>query len=239
MPHTEDSADKDEAEPPITPENRAAAEALTRRLMRAASVAALVIGLAGAGVLYVMMKGGGKDGTVAAAACPGAAAALTRIAPLARGDVAAMAVASRARPAPDVHFLAPDGSARSLTDFRGRTVLLNLWATWCVPCRQEMPALDRLQAKMAGRPFDVVAVNIDTARIERTDAFLESIGVKHLVRYGDHTAEIFQTLKSAGKVVGLPTTLLIGPDGCELGVMAGPAEWDSEDAVKLVTAAGF
>jgi hypothetical protein len=99
-----------------------------------------------------------------------------------------------------------------------------------------MPALDRLQAKMGGADFQVVAVNIDTSRLDRPKAFLAEAGVKNLSRYADSSADSFEALRVAGKALGLPTSLLIGPDGCELAVMAGPAQWDSGDAAKLVTA---
>ncbi|HYP57175.1 MAG TPA: TlpA disulfide reductase family protein, partial [Beijerinckia sp.] len=112
----------------------------------------------------------------------------------------------------------------------------NLWATWCVPCRQEMPALDQLEAKLGSKDFEVVAVNIDTAKLDRPKAFLNEAGVKSLAFYADNTATIFQNLRTAGKALGLPTTILIGKDGCEIGTMAGPANWDSADALALLTA---
>jgi thiol-disulfide isomerase/thioredoxin len=123
-----------------------------------------------------------------------------------------------------------------LADFKGRTVIFNLWATWCVPCRLEMPALDRLQDKLGAKDFAVVAVNVDTARLDRPKAFLEEIGAKNLTLYADDKAAVLQSLKQAGKVLGLPTTILIGKDGCELGTMAGPAQWDSQDAWTLFNA---
>jgi thiol-disulfide isomerase/thioredoxin len=106
-----------------------------------------------------------------------------------------------------------------------------------VPCREEMPSLDRLQAKLGGDDFEVVAVDIDTTRLERRRAFLKEAGVSSLGFYADPKAEVFQVLKKAGKVVGLPTTLLIDGQGCELGVMPGPADWASEDAMRLISAA--
>ena len=133
-------------------------------------------------------------------------------------------------------FDTPEGTKASLADFKGRTVLLNLWATWCLPCRQEMPALDRLQGILGGRAFTVVAVNIDTARLDRPKAFLDEIGVKNLTLYTDSKAGVFETLKESGKVIGLPATILIGKDGCEIGTMAGPAQWDSKDALALLNA---
>ena len=115
--------------------------------------------------------------------------------------------------------------------------LLNLWATWCVPCRREMPALDALQAKLGGPKFQVVAVNIDTRDPAKPLAFLKQIGVTHLAYFTDESAQVFEDLKTAGKAFGMPTTLIVDPKGCEIGDMAGPAEWASDDGVKLVSAA--
>jgi hypothetical protein len=94
-----------------------------------------------------------------------------------------------------------------------------------------------LQEKAGGKDFEVVAVNIDTARLDRRQQFLRDIGVKSLSFYADSTADVFQVLKRSGKVVGLPTSILIDADGCELGVLAGAAVWDSPDALRLVAAA--
>jgi thiol-disulfide isomerase/thioredoxin len=116
-------------------------------------------------------------------------------------------------------------------------VLLNLWATWCVPCRKEMPALDALQAKLGGPKFEVVAINIDTRDPDKPKAWLKEVGINKLAYYADPSAKVFQELKAAGRAFGMPTTMLIGPDGCEIGTIAGPAEWASEDAIKLVKAA--
>jgi thiol-disulfide isomerase/thioredoxin len=106
-----------------------------------------------------------------------------------------------------------------------------------VPCRKEMPALDALQAKLGGDTFQVVAVNIDTRNLEKPRAWLKEAGIERLGYFADPSAKVFQDLKAAGKAFGMPTTLLIDPAGCEIATLAGPAEWASEDAVKLVEAA--
>jgi thiol-disulfide isomerase/thioredoxin len=126
---------------------------------------------------------------------------------------------------------------KSLADFKGRTVLLNLWATWCVPCRKEMPALAALQQKLGGPSFEVVAVNIDTRDPDKPKAWLQQAGVTGLAYYADASAKVFQELKVIGKAVGMPTSLLIDGSGCEIAYLAGPAEWGSDDAFKLVQAA--
>jgi thiol-disulfide isomerase/thioredoxin len=196
----------------------------------AATVACLALGI----VLYGIKAPGGKEAETPA--CPGAAELAARLKPLVHGEIAALTLAPRPKLLPGLGFDTPEGTKASLADFKGRTVLFNLWATWCVPCRQEMPALERLQGMFGSKDFAVVAVNIDTARLERPKAFLDEIGVKNLKLYTDNTAAAFQTLKQAGKVLGLPTTILIGKDGCEIGTMAGPAQWDSEEALALLNA---
>ena len=113
---------------------------------------------------------------------PSSALRAARLAPLAQGDIAALAVDKTPRPAIPIAFNGPDGRKLTLADFRGRALVLNLWATWCVPCRAEMPALDRLQAKAGAKDFEVVAVNVDTARLDRPKAFLDEIGVKIAAR---------------------------------------------------------
>jgi thiol-disulfide isomerase/thioredoxin len=176
-------------------------------------------------------------GNPASAACRGAVETARRIAPLAHGEVAALAVAQTPFRVPPLAFKDADGHDRTLADWQGRTVLLNLWATWCVPCRREMPALDALQAKLGGPKFQVVAVNIDTRDPQKPLTFLKQVGVTHLAYFSDESAEIFEDLKTAGKAFGMPTTLIVDPKGCEIGDMAGPAEWASDDGVKLVSAA--
>ncbi len=193
-----------------------------------AAVVAVVAGIYGIGRLR---------SNPADAACRQAVQTAARIAPLAHGEVAGLAVASTPFHVPPLAFKDAEGHDRTLADFRGRTVLLNLWATWCVPCRREMPALDALQAKLGGPKFQVVAVNIDTRDPEKPLAFLKQIGVTHLSYFADESAEVFEDLKTAGKAFGMPTTLIVDPKGCEIGDMAGPAEWASDDGVKLVSAA--
>jgi len=195
------------------------------------AVAGMVTGLA---AVYGI---GATQRNPAEAACRPAAEIAKRLAPLARGEVAAVGIASEPKPLPNLAFMDANGKPRTLADFRGRTVLLNLWATWCVPCRKEMPALDALQAKLGDETFEVVAINIDTRNLDKPKAWLEEAGIRKLGYYADSSAKVFQDLKAAGKAFGMPTTLLIDPQGCELGTLAGPAEWASDDAIKLVSAA--
>jgi hypothetical protein len=100
-----------------------------------------------------------------------------------------------------------------------------------------MPALDALQSDLGGPNFEVVAVNIDTRDPEKPLKFLKDVGITHLAYYSDDSAHVYEDLKTAGKAFGMPTTVLVDRSGCEIGNMAGPAEWSSADGVKLVSAA--
>ena len=125
-----------------------------------------------------------------------------------------------------------DGSGRDLTlaDFRGRVVLLNIWATRCVPCREEMPTLDALQEKLGGDDFHVLPLSIDRAGMKVVHRFYEEIGIRHLGMYlADSTRAMF-----AIGVLGLPTTILIDRDGFERGRLVGPAEWESPEVVAQI-----
>jgi thiol-disulfide isomerase/thioredoxin len=171
------------------------------------------------------------------AACRANAALLQKLKPLARGEVAAVAVPDHSMRLPDLAFHDADGKARHLSDWRGKTVLVNLWATWCVPCRREMPTLDALAQKADSPDFQVVTINIDTRNLDKPKAWLKEAGVSHLDYYSDPSAKVFQDLKAIGRAFGMPTTLLVDRQGCELGTIAGPAEWASEDALRLIDAA--
>jgi thiol-disulfide isomerase/thioredoxin len=198
-------------------------------LMAAASIA--VLGLAAVYGIAGFERNGADAG------CAPALATAKRIAPLARGEVAGVMVADEARRVPALTFRDAAGTEKTLADWKGRVVLLNLWATWCVPCRKEMPALAGLQEKLGGPGFEVVTVNIDTRDADKPKAWLKDAGVTGLAYYADTSAKVFQELKAAGKAIGMPTTLIIDGAGCEVASLAGPAEWASKDALALVQAA--
>ncbi len=133
------------------------------------------------------------------------------------------------RSLPAVAFEDSAGRTLSLSDFRGRVVLLNVWATWCPPCRKEMPSLERLQRARGGKDFEVVALSIDRERsVVRT--FYREIGLTALRLYQDPSNRATDALK----VVAVPTTLLIDREGREIGRSLGPAEWDSVEVNKLL-----
>jgi thiol-disulfide isomerase/thioredoxin len=197
--------------------------------------AVLIGGLIGfAGVHGI---GGLKHNAPGDPACRGAVDLAQKLAPLAHGEVAALTVATAPLRLPDLAFEDAEGKPKKLSDWRGRTVLVNLWATWCVPCRKEMPALEGLQAKLGGPDFEVVAVNIDTRDPEKPKTFLKEAGLTRLGYFRDQNAKVFQDLKAIGRALGMPTSVLVDGQGCEIATIAGPAEWDSGDAIRLITAA--
>jgi thiol-disulfide isomerase/thioredoxin len=191
-----------------------------------------VIGFAG---IYGI--GGLKRNAAGDQACGAAVDLSHRLAPLAQGEVAALTMATAPLRLPDLAFEDANGKPRKLSDWRGRTVLLNLWATWCVPCRKEMPALENLQTRLGGADFEVVAINIDTRDPDKAKNFLKDANLTRLGHFNDQKAKVFQDLKAIGRALGMPTSVLVDGQGCEIATIAGPAEWDSDDAVKLITAA--
>jgi len=201
-------------------------------MVLAGGIAGVAVGLAGVYGIATLTRNAGAD-----AACRPAVELARKIAPFAHGEVAAVNVAKSPLKLPDLAFQDASGKPVTLEHWRGRTVLLNLWATWCVPCRKEMPALDALQQRLGGPGFEVVAINIDTRDPGKPKAWLKEIGVEKLAYYADPAARIFQDLKAIGRAFGMPTTLLIDPKGCEIATMAGPAEWASDDAITLIKSA--
>lgn len=210
----------------------------TLRLVLLAAAGGMAVGAA---ALYVTGGLPGNTGDPALASAEAACAAKTGVATAvgeaARGEVAAMLAADPPRDLSTLAFNGADGAPMTLADLSGRTVLVNLWATWCAPCRAEMPALDRLEREMGGESFEVVAINVDTGTDEKPKAFLDEIGVTALGYYRDATMGVFNDLKRRGLAVGLPITLLVDREGCMIGHMNGPAEWDSADAMRLIEAA--
>jgi thiol-disulfide isomerase/thioredoxin len=134
------------------------------------------------------------------------------------------------RPLPQISFEDGQGRKHTLAEFRGRTVLLNIWATWCVPCRKEMPALDRLEQKLGGPGFEVLALSIDTQGVAPVRRFYDEIGIRTLAIYVDSTTRSSDMLG----VIGIPTTLLVDPQGREVARRTGPAEWDSPEALAVL-----
>jgi thiol-disulfide isomerase/thioredoxin len=199
-----------------------------------------LIGLAAAvAVAAVYVSGRGPDNAGrSSAAAPAAAATVSPAgtAPAARhnsGKLAAFVYKSAPEPVPAFPFYDASQQTRTVGAFQGKVVLLNLWATWCGPCREEMPSLDRLQKELGSDRFEVVAVSVDKNGFDASKKFLDGIGIKSLAHYSDPTGRAASQVKA----LGMPATLLLDKDGREIGRLMGPAEWDSPDAKRLIEAA--
>ena len=142
----------------------------------------------------------------------------------------ALSVFEQPRPSPEIRFQDDQGHDLTLASFRGRVVLLNVWATWCVPCRKEMPTLDRLQSRLGGKDFLVMALSIDRKGVEAVRGFYQEVGVEKLAVYVDPSGRGSHGLA----IPGVPTTLLIDREGREVARKLGEAEWDSPELVSLV-----
>ena len=124
----------------------------------------------------------------------------------------------------------------TIADFKGKALLVNFWASWCVPCREEMPALDALATKYNSDAFMVLPINLDIGEggLEKAQAFLDENSFANLPLYADNTFAAFERLKQQAVAVGLPATLVLDENGCELGVLQGPAHWDTPDGEAVV-----
>lgn len=204
-------------------------------------VAAILAAIAGFGTVYVSFApsdNGRSEGPEASGPALGESeanggAAAGPLAGLNKGAMAPLLVRPKPLDLPEFTFADASGKLKSLADFRGKVVLLNIWATWCIPCREEMPALDTIETKLGGKDFAVVAVNIDKGGSEKAASFLKETGATHLALYTDPSGKLFSTLKA----VGMPTTLLIDRDGKEIARLIGPADWASPEAVAVIEAA--
>jgi thiol-disulfide isomerase/thioredoxin len=134
------------------------------------------------------------------------------------------------RALPEIRFQDDQGHDLTLADFQGRVLPLNVWATWCVPCRKEMPTLDRLQSRFGGKDVQVIALSIDRNGIEAVKDFYREVGVGKLAIYLDPLGKGTHDLA----IPRVPTTLLIDRDGREVARKLGEAEWDSPELVSLV-----
>jgi thiol-disulfide isomerase/thioredoxin len=197
-----------------------------------ALVAALT-GLIGFGAVYATRSPADNQPapTATSSATPTAQKAETATpSTLATGEMITFVFRKTPEPIADFKFEDGDGTVKTLADWKGKVVLLNLWATWCAPCRKEMPALDRLQRELGSEKFEVVALSLDRAGAGPSKKFLDDIKVTNLKLYVESTSKSFTALRTTG----LPTTILINADGLEVGRLTGPAEWDSADAKRLI-----
>ena len=134
--------------------------------------------------------------------------------------------------APAAEFLGPDGKPATLADFKGKPVLVNLWATWCAPCVKELPTLDKLTA---GGTIPVVAVSQDSGPNPSVVAFLKSHGIAKLKPYQDSKMALSGAL---GPDTVLPTSILVDANGKEVWRYVGDLDWTSAEAAKLLSEAG-
>jgi len=151
---------------------------------------------------------------------------------LATGAMHNLTFSDPPKPVPPAEFRTLDDQPASFEALKGKLTLVNLWATWCVPCRKEMPSLDRLAEQLGGDKFQVVVLAIDRAGVAKVKAFLDEAGVKHLRGFVDPTTRLGHTLGA----IGMPTTLIIDAQGREIARVIGEAEWDTPEAVKLIQA---
>jgi thiol-disulfide isomerase/thioredoxin len=149
------------------------------------------------------------------------------------GEMAAFVTKKTPEVLPDISFEDANGKTVQLSSLKGKTVLLNLWATWCGPCREEMPALNTLQKELGGSGFEVVALSLDRGGYKASRKFLDDLKADAVTLYADPTAKQGMALK----LIGMPTTILIDKEGREVGRLAGAAKWDSADAKKLIESA--
>ena len=155
-----------------------------------------------------------------------------RLKAMREGDMRKLAVLDAPRPLPGIPVTDVDGNPRSLSEYRGRLVLLNMWATWCAPCRAEMPGLDALQARLGGDDFQVVLVAVGRNPPAAIRRFFSEVGIRNLESLRDPKMQLAAPLG----VFGLPVTLLVDPEGREVGRLVGDADWDSPEAIRFLTA---
>lgn len=202
------------------------------KIVGAALVAGILAGVLG---IYVIATGSGNR-TASSAACPAEEGGRQAVMAAAQGEVAAVVALDEPFDASAIAFTDGGGTPLTLAAFSGKTLLVNLWAVWCVPCRAEMPALDALEAAEGGDDFAVVPINIDLGSVEKPKAFYAEIGLNALPLFRDETMGVFNDLKAKGVALGLPVSLLVDRRGCARAVLTGPAEWASPDAVRLIEA---
>ena len=200
---------------------------------RVAIAALLSAGVAIAATFWIS-----NAGLLKAAECAPQAVAAQKIDAAAVGQLAALNGTGTGRGYSSMTFTDAEGRPKSIKDFAGKALLVNFWASWCVPCRAEMPALDTLAAEENDDRFMVLPINLDLGAggLEKARAFLAEGNWPNLPLYADSTFESFKALQTSAVALGLPSTLLLDKNGCELGVLQGPAEWDSPDGINVIEA---
>ena len=196
----------------------------------------VVIGVAGLGVAIAAWFYLGN--AAEASSCPVQSMPAQVIDAAAKGELAALNGTGEGRGYADLAFKDASGTQVTIADFAGKALLVNFWASWCVPCREEMPALDAIATQYNSDRFMVLPINLDIGAggLEKAQSFLDEGQFQNLPLYADNSFAAFERLKREAVAVGLPATLLLDPEGCELAVLQGPAEWHSDDGKAVVEA---
>ena len=198
----------------------------------------LVIALLSAAVALALTLWIGNNGALQAAQCPAQADDAKAIGDAAVGELAALNGTGKGRGYADMAFTDAAGQPTTIAAFAGKKLLVNFWATWCAPCRAEMPALDAIAAKYNSDGFMVLPINLDIGEggLDKAKAFLAEVSLPNLPLYADTSFAAFERLKREAVAIGLPATLLLDEEGCELAVLQGPAEWHTPDGERVVEA---
>ena len=198
----------------------------------------LLIGLLSAAVALVLTLVIGNFLPAGASQCAPQVVKAQKVDAVATGPLAALSGTGNGRGYADMAFKDEAGKAMKVSDFAGKALLVNFWASWCVPCRAEMPALDALAAKYNSDKFMVLPINLDIGEggEEKAKKFIADEQLKNLPLFADNTFSAFERLKTSAVSIGLPTTLLLDDKGCELAVLQGPAEWDTPQGHQVIDA---
>ena len=169
--------------------------------------------------------------------CQNSKKVASAIEPLIGGELAAFNLSAAPQKMPLLEFVNDKGEKTNTASLGGKAVLFNLWATWCAPCRKEMPAFGELQREFGGTDFAVAAINVDRGGPGKPKNFLKEIGVDNLDYYQDETMGVFNALKKQSLAFGLPVTMLLDKEGCIIGALNGEAKWAGDEAKAMVKAA--
>ncbi|HEY3909618.1 MAG TPA: TlpA disulfide reductase family protein [Stellaceae bacterium] len=160
---------------------------------------------------------------------PGAGLAAPAVSPASDPPALGVFIPAAPQPAPKISFSNAAGQKFKLADFAGRVVIVNLWATWCAPCRREMPSLERLQARL-GDKITILAISEDTRGEKAVAPFVAKLGLKAIKTYLDPTSAVGQ----AFKVDGLPSSFVLDRNGRVVGRVVGEAKWDSPKMLAVI-----
>ena len=209
--------------------------------MRKLPLILIILAVIATGIgIYVINTGSGNDLLTTASdetGCKVDTANADALDAVIKGDIAAMRLVDDPLDVSGLAFADRDGKPATLGDWKGRVVLFNLWATWCAPCRAEMPAFEELETTHGGEDFQVVPVSVDLGDAVKPKAFYAEINLTALPFFHEGELTIFNTLKKKGMAFGMPVTLLVDRNSCAVAVLNGPAEWAGADAVNLIQTA--